>query len=126
MVRWPVRKLARVGTPRQAVGEERSKLGWAQLCRLPLGTGRSLGRQVLDQPAQLSLLPFVARRDAEQSPGGRVDGLDPGAQALARGEGFERLPGPGHEFGGPAGQIDVSTVDVVEGQHFTDQAGRVL
>ena len=124
MVRWPVRKLARVGRPRS-----RSASSARNSARASVVTGAaptSLGDDVAEEPVELGPLPRVAVGGRGQGVGGRGDRLGPRGDRLRPGQRPDRGVEPVDELGEPAGEVDVAAVDVVERQDAADQPEVVL
>ena len=121
-VRWPVQKLARVGRPLQAVGQDRAHVVAAEGDRADRPAFRGLADQVVEERRQLRALPGVGR--ASSPSGSRRCAARVSAQAstgTVAGEGVERSSEAIEELGQAAGQLDVAAVDVVERERLAEE-----
>ena len=115
MVRWPVRKLARVGRPLQALGQEGADLGERQRDAVVGADARVVG-DLAEDALQLRALPVVARRGVGEGVGGVGQGGRPGIDGLGVGERIDGAVEAVDELGEPAGEVDGAALDVVERQ----------
>ena len=126
-VRWPVRKLARVGRPWSRCARWARTSAGASSGRG--GAGRAVGgllHHLVEHPLQLGALPALARAGVGQGVGGGADRLAPVGQRLGFAEGVEGVAEARDQLGQAPGEVDRAAVDVVEREHALEQPLAVL
>ena len=123
MVRWPVRKLARVGRPwSRSASSARTSSSVSSTPRV----GR-LGQHVAEDPLELRALPGVALRgDGQGVRGGGDRSCTHAAIGFGGRERVDRLLQPVDELRHAAGEVDGEALDVVDRQHALEQAVALL
>ncbi len=102
--------------PLEAVGQQRPDLRQLELGRMRHPVGRRLIDDVVQQPAQLRLLPLLDRAGFRQRVGDLVQGRRPGVDGLRRREPVDRLTQPIDQFRELPRQLDRARVDVIQRQ----------
>ena len=117
MVRWPVRKFARVGRPRRRSARSARTSAELQGRRSRLAARRRLARTSARRFASSLALPGVAGRRGRQGVRGLEDHVSPHVERLGFGESVERIPESVDQLRDAARKVDVGTADIVERQN---------
>ena len=112
IVRWPVRKFARVGRPCSRSARS-ARTSSRVSSRRRVG---GLADDVAEDALELRALPGVALGGGGERVGGGGELLHPLADRLGGGEGVDRLLHAVDELGHAAGEADGEALDVVDGE----------